>query len=384
MALQGRKNSQLAILQLPDKKDKRRIWMHCSSLGEYEQGKPLFQKLKEKYKDCELILTFFSPSGYEHCKNDPLPDFVFYLPFDLPEPVNTFLDKVQPDLGIFVKYDVWPLVILQAKSRGIPLFLIAAIAVENAMYLKPYSFLLHRAYKAFDHIFTQDHPSQILFEKYGFSSVSTAGDTRIDRVLSLKEQEWELPRLNNWLSKGPVFVFGSTHVGKDDEITLRVIEILRERAENWRFLVFPHHVEDTRLQELKRLLGRETPLFSQDHWDGDTLIVNTIGLLSKTYRWAQCAYIGGAFEGSVHNLLEPGVYGLPMLCGPSPGNFNEVKIFLSLGVLFLTRGKEDLEELMPQILAKKEECKNHLHDFFEIGSGGSEKILEKISLYFPL
>jgi 3-deoxy-D-manno-octulosonic-acid transferase len=381
---QGRIDAEKALLSVPEKKGAKRVWMHCASLGEYEQGKPILQKIRDQVPECELFLTFFSPSGYEPCHKDPLLDGVFYLPFDLPKPVALFLNKVQPDLAIFVKYDVWPLVVLKAKSKGIPLFLVAALVKERAWYLRSYASILHKAYRAFDHIFTQDEGSVSLLQMAGFASVSVAGDPRIDRVLSLREQAWSLPKLEEWIGNRPLFILGSTHAGKDDEMTVKCIEILRSRGEDWRFLVFPHHVDSSRVGALQKLLGGEVALYSQSLWEGDLLLVDAMGLLSRTYRWAQGAYIGGAFEGSAHNLLEPGVYGIPLICGPRPGHFAEVKKFLSSQVLHAVAGAEELELVLPEILEKAAHCQRELNHFFEKESGGTLKVFHRLKPYLEV
>jgi 3-deoxy-D-manno-octulosonic-acid transferase len=381
---QSRKDTEKSLLSIPEKKSSKRVWMHCASLGEYEQGKPIFQQIRNHFPDCELFLTFFSSSGYESCHKDPLLDGVFYLPFDLPKPVAFFLDSLQPDLAIFVKYDVWPLVILKAKSRGIPLYLVSALVKERAWYLRSYALILHKAYRAFDHIFTQDMASLLLLQKSGFASVSVAGDTRIDRVLSLREQAWSLPKLEEWIGNRPLFILGSTHAGKDDEMTVKCIEILRSRGEDWRFLVFPHHVDPFRVEALQKLLGGEVALYSQSLWEGDLLLVDAMGLLSKTYRWARGAYIGGAFEGSAHNLLEPGVYGIPLICGPKPGHFAEVKKFLSSQILHAVAGAEELEAVLPEILEKGAHCQRELNHFFEKESGGTLRVFDRLKPYLGL
>lgn len=304
--------------------------MHCASLGEFEQGRPVLEMLKAQNPERKILLTFFSPSGYEVQKNFPLADYVTYLPLDTRQNAQRWIQLIQPFLVIFVKYDLWANFLLAISRKKIPLFLISATFRSNHWLFSPFSLGLKHVLNCFTHIFVQDQYSADLLKEKNIMNVTVAGDTRIDRVIALRNLEFKDECIERFIQHAPVLIAGSTW--EPDEKLLA--EAMRELPPDYRFILVPHDISEQHLKNLESLM----PIASARYTDSEisssirVLIVNKIGILNKLYRYANWTYVGGGFGKSVHNLLEPAVYNKPVLFGPNHAKFPEAEWLKEAGL----------------------------------------------------
>ncbi|PIE48224.1 MAG: 3-deoxy-D-manno-octulosonic acid transferase [Flavobacteriales bacterium] len=325
------------------------IWMHCASLGEFEQGRPVLEKLKEELPTYKILLTFFSPSGYEIRKNYDKVAWVCYLPWDTPRDVNIFLDYFQPDMALFVKYEIWPNTLRSLKKRQIPTVLFSGIFRAGQPYFKYHWFkqLLH----SFDMFFVQDERSLQLLQDNGIKHVSLSGDTRFDRVYDISRNPVDLPLIQAFVNHHKVLVAGSTWP-KDEALLVQYINQSAQPDE--KFIIAPHVIDESHILQIERSLTqsyrRYSRLSSGDSVDFQVLIIDSIGLLSQLYRFAQLAYIGGGFGVGIHNILEAATYGVPILIGPNYQKFKEAKDLIQTGACIsvdsVEQGVKSIERLM--------------------------------------
>ncbi len=308
-----------------------RLWIHCASLGEFEQGRPLIEAIREQHPDYLVILTFFSPSGYELRKNYDGADLVCYLPADIPTSVRLFLDISRPDLVVFVKYEFWFNYLKEVQSREIPLILISALFRPGQVFFRWYGRWFRNILARFDHIFTQHLTSSELLARYGIPSI-VAGDTRIDRVLQIVQHAREFPDIEEFCAPYPCLVAGSSW--PPDEDLLEYWWGHRPDGCPWRMIIAPHDISEHHLQQIEKRFGRrETIRYSSlsDHSGQRILIIDNIGMLSALYRYARLAYIGGGFGAGIHNTLEPIAHGVPVLFGPRYQKFEEARALVKTG-----------------------------------------------------
>ncbi len=322
----------------------RIVWLHVSSLGEFEQGRPLMEQLHKDYPDYKILLTFFSPSGYEIRKNYPGADYIFYLPLDLKRNARRFLDVVKPEIAIFVKYEFWLNLLGELRRRQIRTFVVSAIFRRNSIFFKWYGWLWRRALKSFETIFVQDSESKKLLSELKFHSVVVAGDTRFDRVASIAAAAKRIETIERFKNEHRLFVAGSTW-GPDEEILIELID----RNPDIRFVVAPHEMEEARIDSLQqRVRGgsmRYTKCDAQTSFDNcQVLILDTVGMLSSVYRYADWAYIGGGFGVGIHNTLEAATFGIPIAFGPNYHKFKEARDMISLGAARSVSGAAELIE----------------------------------------
>lgn len=294
------------------------IWMHCSSLGEFEQGRPIIEKVKQHYVNYKILLTFFSPSGFEVQKKYVYADWVFYLPIDSKKNARKFLDIVQPQLIFFVKYEYWFYYLTEIHKRNIPLLLISASFRNSQPFFKWYGSLYRKMLHCFTYIFVQDISCATLLKNIGvIQNVTIAGDTRFDRVIEIAHQINSMNEVENFISKNKVIVAGSTWL-EDDE----TLDHYANTHPDIKFIIAPHQIEEERIQECLKLY-KNSILFSNlstpnnDISRYHVLIIDNVGMLSKLYKYATICYVGGAFgNDGVHNVLEAAVYGKPVVFGP--------------------------------------------------------------------
>ena len=333
-------------------KDDKVIWFHCPSLGEYEQGLPVFKSLKITYPTHKIVLSFFSPSGYEVRKNTPIADVVVYLPLDTKSNAKTFLDLVHPELTIFVKYDIWPNLLLELKKRNLKAFLISASFRKNQSYFKFYGARLRKALNAFEHIFVQNEASKTLLSNLNFTNVTVAGDTRYDRVNDQLIQDNTLDFIETFKQDKPCVVIGSSWPA-DDEL---FISFINEYAnQDVKYIIAPHNIKPRQLQNLTLKIKSNTVLYSEkDQKDlslHSVLIIDTIGLLSKIYSYADIAYVGGAMGNTgLHNILEPAVFGVPILIGKHYDKFPEAYQMIENGGLKSISNSEELNKSLSYLI----------------------------------
>lgn len=322
----GRKKS-FPIIEQQINPNKPVFWIHAASLGEFEQGRPIIEKVKKNYPEYQIVVTFFSPSGYEIRKNYDLADAVCYLPMDTPGNAKQWIQKLQPNLAVFIKYEFWPNYLLALKKHDIPTLLVSGIFREKQIFFKPYGSFMRKALGAFTTFFVQDQTSYNLLKGIGFNNTIIAGDTRFDRVQKLLEANEKLAYIDEFVGKSSyVTVAGSTWPEDEDQL----IEYINQHAkENEKFIIAPHNVKDEGVKRLKESLKKKTILFTEKEGsnlnDFQVFIVDTYGILSKIYSYADVAYIGGGYTKSgVHNTLEAATYGLPLIIGPNFKKFKEV------------------------------------------------------------
>ncbi len=319
------------------------IWFHVASLGEFEQGRPIMERIRQEKPDYKILLTFFSPSGYEVRKDYKGADVVCYLPLDTPGNARRFLDITQPVMSVFVKYEFWLNYLDELKKRQVPTYLISAIFDKSQLFFKSYGGWYRKCLSTFAHLFVQDVESQQLLAGIGVGNVSVVGDTRFDRVLAIAKQAKELPLVQAFKGQSaPVLVAGSSWP-KDEDILLDYFN-----RHSFKLILAPHEVHESHIQEIIGKLNRPYVRYTQateaQAAQADCLIIDCIGLLSSIYRYGELAYIGGGFGVGIHNILEPAVYGMPVIFGPNYHRFREAVEMEKAGGAFPIENGEDLNK----------------------------------------
>ncbi len=327
--------------------DDQVIWFHCASLGEYEQGVPVMEAIKKKYPEHTLLVTFFSPSGYEAKKNSKLADIIVYLPIDTKLNARKFIQLVNPKLAIFIKYEFWPNFLKELNNKSIPIAIISAVFREDQVFFKWYGSYMRNALKTVDHFFVQDTVSRQLLKQLGFDNVTLSGDTRFDRVSHQIEMDNQVDFISEFVGDRLCIVVGSSWP-EDEEV---FVDFVNQSPENVCFIIAPHEIKDTGVLRLKQKLTKKTVLFSdkegkslQEH---QIFIMNTIGYLSRVYSYADIAYVGGAMGTSgLHNILEPATFGIPIIIGKNFDKFREAKQLQKLAGLFSISNASEFSEIM--------------------------------------
>ena len=328
------------------------LWFHCASLGEYEQGLPVFSAIKDLYPNHKVVLTFFSPSGYDIRKNSPIADCVVYLPFDSKSNAKTFLDLVHPELTVFVKYDIWPNVLNELKRRQGKAILISALFRQDQLFFKSYGGFMKDALFAFEHIFTQNESSKQLLESVNYRTVSVSGDTRFDRVSNQLKIDNTLDFVSNFKQNNLCFVAGSTWP-EDERLLINYIN--NEAPKNVKFIIAPHNIKPNQISQLKSSLKVKTALFSEKDAlnleECQVFIIDTIGILTKIYNYADIAYIGGAVGTTgLHNTLEAAVFGVPIIIGNDYKKFPEAKAMIANQGMFSINNQSELNQILSKLL----------------------------------
>ncbi len=345
--LSGRKDwkEHLKIFQKKAKTAHQVIWIHCASLGEFEQGRPLIESIRASRHSPHILLTFFSPSGYAIRKDYPLVDHVAYLPLDTKKNANQFLEIIRPDLAIFVKYEFWVHFIQQTAERKIPIFLISAIFRPDQLFFRWYGSLFKKLLKKYTCIFVQNESSKKNLERIGLQdSVSITGDTRIDRVSQIARQAPPIEIIDVFCKDVPVLICGSTWP-EDEKILAPFVH--RHLPKNWKVIVAPHDVHPKHIREIQKLFPkaiRYSELTDEKVTESKhtILIVDNIGMLSAIYQYGKLAYIGGGFGKNIHNILEPMAFGLPVIFGPKYKSFQEAVTMVKKQGAFSIKNEEEL------------------------------------------
>ncbi len=328
------------------RKEGKTVWMHCASLGEFEQGRPVIEALKEKDPGISVVLTFFSPSGYEVRKEYPGAGHVYYLPLDTPRHARRFLEIIRPDAAVFVKYEFWYFYLTALKKRGIPVFLISAIFRPGQWFFRGYARKFKGLLHSFTKIFVQDKDSEQLLREHGIQHVQVAGDTRFDRVVSIARVRKKIPVAEHFTQGQPTVVAGSTW-REDEEFLFKYIN---RRVRPYRWIIAPHEIYPGHLKQIAGALQVPFVFFSEaeqkDYTRADVLVIDNIGMLSSLYAYADVAYIGGGFGSGIHNILEAAVFGVPVIFGPRYGKFREARELVRLGGAFSFRKGEQLDALL--------------------------------------
>jgi 3-deoxy-D-manno-octulosonic-acid transferase len=377
--IQGRKG--FFDLNQPEK-DHAYIWFHCASLGEFEQGRPIIEKIKKEFPAKKILLSFFSPSGYEIRKNYEFADKVIYLPFDSSSNAKRFIQTFHIEMAIFVKYDVWPFYLRELLKQQIPVFLTSAVFRKNHVFFKWYGAFLKKLMFGINKIFVQDADSKNMAETNGLTNVEIAGDARIDRVLQIKESIGEVSGVKSFLNGSACIAFGSVY-----QSDVKLIEYLTTHAsKEYKWMIVPHQVDENSIKYFKQVFP-EAILFSrlQEEYSGQhILIVDHVGSLNKLYQYAKMAYIGGGFEANIHNILEPAVFNIPVFFGPAFGKFPEASSLINEGLAFSDPNPVNLAKIMTSQLEQQASpgFKQRSNDWFSKKSGATDLIFSELRSYF--
>ena len=360
----------------------RYIWFHAASLGEFEQGRPLIERIRNEYPQYKILQTFFSPSGYEVRKNYDGADIVCYLPIDTPGNAKKFIELVNPCMVFFVKYEFWHNYLNTLSKKGVPTYSVSSIFRQDQIFFRWYGKSYRQVLKMFAHLFVQNEESKKLLAGIGIANTTVVGDTRFDRVLDICAAAKQLPLVQKFKGDALTFVAGSSW-GPDEDIFIQYFNAHPEM----KLIIAPHVVNDGHLKEimakLQRPCLRYTQATEENVAQADCLIIDCYGLLSSIYRYGEISYIGGGFGVGIHNVLEAAVYGIPVIFGPNNKKFREAQHLLANKGGFEINGYEDFQQLMDKFLADEAYLKQSgkaAGDYVKNNSGAMEKIMQNISL----
>jgi len=358
---------------------KKHIWFHFASLGEFEQGRPLLEKIKELHPQKRIVITFFSPSGYEIRKNYALAAGVFYLPLDTAGNAQRFISLINPEMAVFTKYEFWYHYFKTLNDQQIPLYLISGIFRPNQIFFRWYG-SFHRQILGFvDHFFVQNSESVNLLKQLQLENVSLSGDTRFDRVAenALSPKKVALVE-NGWINK-PIFIAGSTWPADE-----RLLVALIQRQPDWQFIIAPHEIDEAHILDIEKLIPgavRYSKLDNGTASNSQTLIIDNIGLLSSLYQYARISYIGGGFGVGIHNTLEAAAFGIPVIFGPKYDKFQEAKDLIALTAARSIETESDLSTAFTHFIENKEAGKI-AQKYVNEKTGSTRQILEFIENRF--
>jgi 3-deoxy-D-manno-octulosonic-acid transferase len=372
--------------------DDKVFWFHAASLGEYEQGLPVIEKVKEQFPHHKIVVTFFSPSGYEVRKNNAIADATVYLPLDSKANAKQFLDVVYPEKVFFIKYEFWPNYLHELKQRNISTYLISGIFRKKQVFFKWYGGFYRNALKTFDYFFVQNEKSKILLQSIGFTNVKVSGDTRFDRVVAILEKDNTLDFIEQFKNNQTTIVIGSSWP-KDEEL---LVNFINQAANNVKFIIAPHNIKSEQISNLKSQILKKTVLYSEkeeilNQVQNDksisldtynVFIIDTIGILTKIYSYADIAYVGGGFGNpGVHNILEPATFGIPIVIGSNYSHFAEATALVGLEGCISVKNQSELNEAFDLLLQNEDERyeKGHIcSTFVQMNKGATNSILKSV------
>lgn len=344
------------LLRKKVKPGEKYIWFHAASLGEFEQGRPLMERLRKEFPDSKILLTFFSPSGYEVRKDYPVADVVCYLPFDTPGNVMSFFRLVKPQMAFFIKYEFWQNFLKACRKRHIPVYSVSSIFREDQVFFRWYGRNYAKVLNCVDHFFVQNEASQKLLASLGLHNSTIVGDTRFDRVIDICRQAKELPLIEKFKGQQTVFVAGSSWA-PDEDLFIPYFNAHPEL----KLIIAPHKIHEAHLKEIESKLGRPSLRLSQatpeNVASAHCLIIDCFGLLSSIYRYGEVAYVGGGFGVGIHNVPEAAVYGVPVLIGPNNRKFREVQDLLKLGGCFQINDADSFNRTLDRLLTDAQALK---------------------------
>lgn len=379
--VEGRKPV-FAILEQKINPTDKTIWFHAASLGEYEQGLPVIEKIKEQFPSHKIILTFFSPSGYEVRKNNTVADVTVYLPLDTKKNAYQFLKLIHPDLVFFIKYEYWPNYLSELKKRNTKTYLISGILRKNQLFFKWYGGFYRKALNTFTYFFVQNETSKKLLQQIDKTNVSVSGDTRFDRVATILDKDNSLDFIAQFKENTLTVVVGSSWP-KDENL---LVNFINSNTLKVKFIIAPHNIKEEQIQQLKDSITKKTILFSEKEGknpaDFDVFIIDTIGILTKIYSYADIAYVGGGFGNSgIHNVLEPATFGVPVLIGPNYSHFAEAVALVNMEACISINTIEKLDEALKNLITNDDirQEKGHMcSTFVQMNKGATSIILKHI------
>lgn len=378
--IQGRKNI-FEKLEKEINNEKQVIWFHCASLGEFEQGRPLLEKLKKEKKDIFIVLSFFSPSGYEIRKNYLYADVTCYLPLDTKLNAEKFIEIIKPQLAIFVKYEFWYHYFQELNKQKIPLILLSAIFRKNQIFFKWYGQLQKEMLKYVRHFFVQDENSKILLQKLGFENIGVVHDTRIDRVLEIADSVKNIELIDDFCKGEKVFIGGSIYEKENEFIN----EAWQAQLIQSKIILAPHQVDKNHIQNILSLYGDKAILFSDFKNNSPTskeiLIIDNIGMLSSLYQYAKIAFIGGGFGKGIHNILEPAAFGVPIIFGPNYHKFFEAKKLIQSSAAYTVSNTQSFFDVLTFLKHPNnlETASMNAASFIQSHSGGTDIVYQWIT-----
>ena len=373
------------ILEQKIKPTDKTIWFHAASLGEYEQGLPVIEKIKEAFPLHKIIVTFFSPSGYEVRKNNTVADVTIYLPLDTKKNAQQFLKLVHPDLVFFIKYEYWPNYLAELKKLQTKTYLISGILRENQLFFKWYGGFYREALNTFDYFFVQNENSKKLLLGLGKTNVAVSGDTRFDRVAAILEKDNSLDFISQFKNNTITIVVGSSWP-KDENL---LVDFINSNTLNVKFIIAPHNIKAEQIQQLKNSITKKTILFSDVQTrliaslhEFDVFIIDTIGILTKIYSYADIAYVGGGFGNpGVHNLLEPATFGVPIVIGPNYSHFAEATALVNMEACLSITNSTELNKVFRNLISDdslRQEKGLLCETFVQMNKGATAIILKYI------
>ena len=372
------------LLRRHIKKTDRVVWFHAASLGEFEQGRPLMERLRTDCPEYKILLTFFSPSGYELRKDYEGADLVCYLPFDTPGNALSFLRLAHPEIAVFIKYEFWTNYLTFCRRKGIKVYSVSSIFRPNQYFFKWYGSL--KPIRQFTHLFVQNETSRQLLAEHGIENVTVVGDTRLDRVIAIKNAAAPLPLVEQFASNAPCFIAGSSW-GPDEEIYIPYFA----QHKDWKLIIAPHVISETHLKEIEKLLDDngishvrytqleqgECPSLSEV----GGLIINCFGKLSSIYRYGKVALVGGGFGVGIHNVPEAAVYGIPVIFGPNNQKFREAQALKACGGSFEYQDAESFAAIMDNFLTSPDALQKAgqaAGNYINANAGAAEKCFKAI------
>lgn len=380
----GRKSVFTSLSEKIKPSDKT-IWFHAASLGEYEQGLPVIEELKEKHPNHKIVVTFFSPSGFEVRKNNKIADVTVYLPLDTKNNAKAFLKLVHPTMVFFIKYEYWPNYLNELQKLEVPTYLISGIFREDQLFFKWYGGFYRNALKTFDYFFVQNESSKKLLQSIGFQNVKVSGDTRFDRVSKILSQDNAIENIEKFKNNTLTIVVGSSWP-KDEN---NLMDFINTNPYSVKFIIAPHNIKEEQITNLKNQITKKVILHSEvagtilQLREFDVMIVNSIGLLTKIYSYADIAYVGGGFgTAGLHNILEPATFGIPVLIGPNFEKFSEAVALVHLGGCTSVKSKMELEENLAFLIQNEDERREKGHiasTFVKINEGATKTILNYLN-----
>lgn len=367
-------------IQKQVKSENNLFWFHTSSLGEFEQGRPLIEALKNKNNSIKILLTFFSPSGYENRKNYKTADYIFYMPPDTKKNARQFINLIQPSKAFFIKYEFWYHYLNQLKKNNIPVYLISANFRQKQIFFKWYGGWFRKMLYKFAHIFVQNKKSEQLLKNIGLDNITISGDTRFDRVAEIAKQAKRIEIAEKFKQDNSIIIGGSTW-DKDEEI---IIEFINTSQRKTKYIIAPHEIHESNIQRIIKSINKPVISYSSASInnvnDFQVLIIDNIGMLSSLYRYADIAYIGGGFGVGIHNILEAATFGLPVVFGPNYKKFQEAVDLVESGGAFSVDSYENLQIRFENLLENIETNKagKISKEYVLNNQGATSKILNEI------
>lgn len=356
------------------------IWVHCSSLGEFEQGRPVMEKIKKDFPHHKLAVSFFSPSGYEVRKDYPGADYIFYLPLDSPRNAKRLIKLLHPEILILVKYEYWYNLLHRLQKKQIPVIVISAVIKEKNLFFRPFANWFRKIIAGIDHFFVQDNDSKNLLESIGIENVTVSGDTRFDRVKEIREANAQLEFIEKFKGNSKLIVAGSTWP-EDEEILVKFIN--EKLPDDWKLIFAPHNIKEKEILQLSKKIQKPIAIYTKSDpsqiENAQILVVDTIGILTKIYAYADVSYVGGGFtKTGVHNTLEPAVFGVPIIFGPNYENYFEAIDLLEIQAAQRFVDQYDFDSKMMELIENETERKkrgNNAWNYIQQKPNSTELIL---------